>query len=58
MLSGARSARRTVASDAERLKRVERAFRGFRTDMLRREIEDLEKGEGQRSEGGEIWLGM
>jgi hypothetical protein len=62
LLTGATSAQRTITSDPERKKRVSRAFREFRADLLRREAEDLEKeGAGvwrDGGDGGEGWLGL
>lgn len=44
LLSGASSARRSILRDGESKKRIETAFRGFRADVLRREVEALESG--------------
>lgn len=43
ILTGTSSAKRTISKDPEVRARVERAFRGFRVDVLRKEIEGLEK---------------
>ncbi len=40
--SGARAARRTITKDPETKAKVEKAFRGFRADVLKREGELLE----------------
>lgn len=44
LLTGSWSARRTISSDPETKKRVEQAFRSFRADVLRKQIEELEGG--------------
>lgn len=44
LLTGTWSARRTIAQDPDRKARVEKAFRSFRADVLRKQIEDLEGG--------------
>lgn len=52
VLSGAASAKRTITRDPETRARVERAFRGFRADVLRKEIQVLESGkEGEAGFG-------
>ena len=48
LLTGAGSAKRTISKDPEARARIEKAFRGFRADMLRQEIQMLENGEGER----------
>ncbi len=45
LITGARSARRTINRDPGTRQRIEQAFRGFKADMLRREIQALERGE-------------
>lgn len=47
ILSGSWSAKRTIESDGESKKRIEKAFRAFKADVLRKEIRDLEEGEGK-----------
>lgn len=47
-LSGTSIAARRVRADAERRKRVEDAYRAFKIDLLRKEVESLEKG-------GAVW---
>ena len=47
LLTGASAAKRNITKDPETRARVEKAFRGFRADMLRKEIQMLEAGEGK-----------
>jgi hypothetical protein len=47
ILSGSWSAKRTIQQDPESKKRIEKAFRGFKADVLKKQITDLEKGEGK-----------
>lgn len=47
---GSYSGKRTIMKDPESRKRIEIAFRKFRADMLRKEIEELEKGTGSKLE--------
>ena len=49
LLTGAGAAKRNITKDPESRARIEKAFRGFRGDMLRKEIQMLEKGEGEGS---------
>jgi len=51
LLTGAGSARRTVSGDPAARERIEKAFRAFRADVLRKEIEMLEGGK----KGSAIW---
>jgi hypothetical protein len=44
LLSGTWSARRAIEGDVEAKGRIERAWRGFRADVLRRQVEELESG--------------
>jgi len=44
-LTGASSARRTITRDQARKERVEKALRAFRIDVLKKEIDMLEKQE-------------
>ena len=44
LLSGVRAAKRTISEDPEARARIEKAFKGFRADLLRKEIEMLEAG--------------
>lgn len=44
LLTGSWSARRTIGSDPETKKRLEQAFRSFKADVLRKQIEELEAG--------------
>ncbi|KAF2149536.1 hypothetical protein K461DRAFT_231583 [Myriangium duriaei CBS 260.36] len=46
LVAGAGSARRTIASDPESKARIENAFRKFRAEMLRKQADDLDKGQG------------
>lgn len=48
-LTGTWSAKRTISSDPEVKARIEKAFRSFRADVLRKQIEELERGD----KGGE-----
>ncbi|CAL3969852.1 unnamed protein product [Diplocarpon coronariae] len=45
LLAGSYSARRTITSDSESKARIEKAFKAFKADVLRREIAQLEGGE-------------
>jgi hypothetical protein len=51
LLTGAASARRVMSKDPEVRARLEKAFRGFKADILRKEIEALESGKG----GSGMW---
>lgn len=55
LLMGGYSAKRTITSDPERKARVERAFRRFRADVLKREVSMLEK-EDDKGSAFEKWL--
>lgn len=44
MLTGAGAAKRAVSRDPAAKERIERAFRAFRVDVLKKEIEMLEGG--------------
>ena len=44
LLTGSWSAKRTISQDPEMKKRIERAFNGFRADVMRKQIEELEGG--------------
>jgi hypothetical protein len=46
MLTGIGAARRTISKDPATKARVEKAYRGFRADVLRKEIELLESEQG------------
>jgi len=50
LFTGSWSAKRMIASDPDRSQRIEKAFRAFRGDVLRKQLQDLEAG---RNEG--IW---
>lgn len=54
LLAGSWSAKRAVTSDAERQKRIERAVRRYRADVLRREVQKLEAGD-KNGKPVEIW---
>ena len=45
LLTGSAGARRSLMRDPESRGRIERAVRGYRVDVLRREIEEV-RGEG------------
>ena len=47
VLTGSWSAKRTISSNPESRARIETAFRRFRADVLRKQIGELEKGEGE-----------
>ena len=47
VMTGAWSAKRTISADPQSKARIEKAFQAFRADVLRRQIEDLEKGQGE-----------
>ncbi|KIW65425.1 hypothetical protein PV04_07687 [Phialophora macrospora] len=44
LLTGTWSARRTITSDPDRRERIEKAFKSFRADVLRKQLEELESG--------------
>lgn len=50
VLSGASAAKRTITSDPETRMRIERTFRAFRVDVLKKQVEQLEKG------GDTLWM--
>ncbi|KAH8769725.1 hypothetical protein BGZ57DRAFT_443641 [Hyaloscypha finlandica] len=54
LLAGSWSAKRAVTSDAERQKRIERAVRRYRADVLRREVQKLEAGD-KDGKPVEVW---
>ena len=54
MLTGAASARRTISKDLAARERIEKAFRAFRADVLRKEVELLEGTKGGEGESA-IW---
>lgn len=43
-LAGSYSAHKTISQDPESRKRIERAFRSFRADLLRKQADKLETG--------------
>lgn len=47
LLIGGATAKRSITSDPETRQRIENAFRSFRADVLRKEIEQLEGGKRQ-----------
>lgn len=47
LLTGGLLAKRSITGDPETRQRVENAFRSFRADVLRKEIEQLESGKKQ-----------
>lgn len=50
-LGGGWSAKRLVTGDEESRKRIETAFRRFKADVLRRQVEELETGKRGIEEG-------
>lgn len=46
LLTGSAGAARTVSSDPESRRRIETAFRKFKADVLRKEADALDGGEG------------
>jgi hypothetical protein len=56
VVTGAASARRIITGDPERKKRIERAFREFRADVLRAQIERLEKQGMTSADPEDSWL--
>jgi len=46
VLTGGWSARGKITGDPETKARIEKAFRGFRADVLRKQAEELENGKG------------
>ena len=54
LLTGSYAAKRSITSDPESKARIEKAFRAFKADVLRREISRLE---GQSSGDVDILLG-
>ena len=55
MLTGVGSPKRMISKDPETRARVERAFGGFRVDMLRKGIEVLESEKGGSGMWGDNW---
>jgi len=47
LLSGTVFAKRTITKDPEVRARIEKAFRGFKADVLRKQIEELESGKNE-----------
>jgi len=47
LLIGGATAKRSITSDPDTRQRIEKAFRSFRADVLRKEIEQLEGGKNQ-----------
>lgn len=47
LLIGGFSAKRSISQDPETRQRIEKAFRSFRADVLRKQIEQLEGGKRQ-----------
>ncbi|KAK5940216.1 hypothetical protein PMZ80_007636 [Knufia obscura] len=47
LLIGGATAKRSITSDPETKQRIENAFRSFRADVLRKQIEQLEGGKNQ-----------
>ena len=45
LMTGGWSAKRSITKDPESRARIERAFNGFRADLLRKQIEELEGGQ-------------
>ncbi|EXJ87775.1 hypothetical protein A1O1_04702 [Capronia coronata CBS 617.96] len=48
-LTGMWAAKRTVSADPEAKRRIEKAFRSFRADVMKKQIEDLEGGDSDSS---------
>jgi len=46
LLTGSSSASRTVTKDPESRARIEAAFKEFRADVLRKEVDALDSGKG------------
>lgn len=47
LLVGSYSAQKTILRDEESKKRIEKAFRGFKADVLKKELAELEKEDGK-----------
>lgn len=47
LLFGSYSAQKTILRDEESKKRIERAFRAFKADVLKKELAELEKEDGK-----------
>lgn len=45
LLLGQRAARKTITQNPETRARVEKAYRGFKTDVLRKELQAVESGQ-------------
>ena len=45
LLTGSASAKRSITKDPEMKTRIEKAYRSFRVDVLKREIDELERGQ-------------
>jgi hypothetical protein len=49
-LTGTWSAKKTITNDPGTKSRIETAFRSFKADVLRKQIEELEKGNNKGEE--------
>lgn len=57
-LVGTYRARSSILADPEQKKRIETAFRRFRADVLRKEVEALESGDEKAFHGGSMMGGL
>ena len=59
LLTGSYSAQRSIMKDQESKARIEKAFRNFRIDVLKREVAQLEKGiDGEKKDSmSDMWGG-
>ncbi|KAI0541324.1 hypothetical protein GGR58DRAFT_456689 [Xylaria digitata] len=56
LLTGTWSAARSINKDPARRERIEKAYRLFRVDVLRKEIERLENSSTKVTEGPQSWI--
>lgn len=56
LLAGSWRAKSSITSNPESKARIEKAFRSFRADVLRKQAEALEKGSPTGGAAGELWL--
>lgn len=58
LLSGGWRARAKIEGDGETKRRIEKAWRAWRADVLKREVEELQRGGGERDGEGESGMGL
>lgn len=55
LLSGSVGAKNTITRDPETRKRIEKAFRGFKVDVLKKQIQELEGQDEDSAAALEMW---